>query len=140
MSILGRKVSSKVVAAVAVVFVVVAGLLPVMTKGRTREVMLVAKDMAFYLESDPKTANPVIEARAGETLRVVLRNRDRGMTHDFSVPASDAGTNAIDWNQEDEVTFDVPDEPGTYEYVCRPHLLMMKGQLIVQSRDQRLED
>ena len=38
---------------------------------------------------------------------------------------------AIDWNERNDVVFDVPDEPGTYEYVCRPHQLMMKGTLRV---------
>jgi plastocyanin len=136
MSILGRRVSGKVVAAVAALFVMVAGLLPVMTKAHAREITLVVRDMAFYLESDMKTPNPVIEVKPGETIRVVLVNRDRGMTHDFAVPASEAATKAIDWNEQDEVTFEVPDEPGTYQYLCRPHLLMMKGQLIVRLGDE----
>ena len=135
MSIWGRKVSPKVVAGVVVLFVAVAGLLPVTTKPRAREITLVAKDMAFYRDGDGATANPVIEARAGETIRVVLLNRDRGITHDFAVPAAEASTDLIDWNEQDEVTFDVPNEPGSYEYVCRPHLLMMKGKLIVRSGD-----
>jgi len=135
MSIWGRKVSRKVVAAVAVLFITVAGLLPVMTKARAREITLVAKDMAFYVENDLETPNPVLEVKAGETIRVVLLNRDRGMTHDFAVPAAQAAIDALDWNEDDAVTFEVPDEPGTYEYVCRPHLLMMKGKLIVRSGD-----
>jgi plastocyanin len=136
MSIWGRRVSGKAVAAVAVLFVVVAGLLPVLTKARAREVTLVVRDMAFYLEEEGKTPNPIIVAKPGETIRVVLVNRDRGVTHDFAVPAVEASTDLIDWNEQDEVTFDVPDEPGTYEYVCRPHLLMMmRGKLIVRLGD-----
>ncbi len=131
MSIWGRKVSPTVVAAVVALFVGVAGLLPVMTKPRAREITLVAKEMAFYRDGDGGTANPVIEARAGETIRVVLVNRDRGLTHDFAVPAAEASTDLLEWNERDEVTFDVPETPGTYEYVCRPHLLMMKGTLRV---------
>ena len=131
MSILGRRVSVKAVAAAAALFVVLAGLLPVMTKARAREITLVARDMAFYLDDDGKTANPVIEARPGETLRVVLVNKDRGMTHDFAVPAAEAATDSVDWNETATITFDVPDDPGLYEYVCRPHLLMMKGTLRV---------
>jgi plastocyanin len=130
-SIWGRKVSPTVVAAVVALFVGVAGLLPVMTKPRAREITLVAKEMAFYRDGDGGTANPVIEARAGETIRVVLVNRDRGLTHDFAVPAAEASTDLLEWNERDEVTFDVPETPGTYEYVCRPHLLMMKGTLRV---------
>lgn len=131
MSIWGRRVSSKVVVALAALFIAVAGLLPVMTASRAREVTLVARDMAFYRDGDGKTANPVIEARAGETIRVVLVNRDRGIRHDFAVPAVEASTDALEWNEQGDVTFQVPDEPGTYDYVCRPHLLMMKGTLRV---------
>jgi plastocyanin len=134
MSIWGRKVSVKTVTLVAFLFVV-AGLLPVLTKAPAREITLVARDMAFYLDGDDTNANPVIEVKAGETVRVVLRNRDRGMTHDFAVPASDAATDTLDWNEEDVITFDAPEEPGSYEYVCRPHLLMMKGTLIVRSAE-----
>jgi plastocyanin len=128
---MGRKVSVKAVAAFVVLMVAIAGLLPVASKARTREVVLVAKDMAFYVETDPKTPNPVIEVKTGETIRVVLRNRDRGMTHDFAVPAVRAAMDELDWNEEDDLTFEAPDEPGSYEYVCRPHLLMMKGTLRV---------
>lgn len=127
MSIMGRRVPVKVVVAMAALFVAVVGLLPVMSKGRGREITLVARDMAFYLESDAKNANPIIEVKPGETIRLTLRNRDRGITHDFAVPAVDAATKTLSWNEDDELTFDAPGKPGTYDYLCRPHSLMMKG-------------
>jgi plastocyanin len=130
MSILGRHVSSKVIATVAGCLLL-AALLPAVTRTPTREVTLVAKGMAFYLESDLETPNPTIEVKAGERVRVVLRNQDRGLTHDFAVPVIGAGTKEIPWNQSDEVVFDVPDTPGTYEYVCQPHRLMMRGTIRV---------
>ena len=130
MSILGRKVSVKAVVALAVAMIGVAGLLPVGTKGRPREIVLVAKGMAFHVEGS-KEANPEITVRPGESIRVVLKNEDRGMTHDFAVPAVEAATDSLDWNQQDDVTFEAPETPGTYEYLCRPHLLMMKGALKV---------
>jgi plastocyanin len=130
MSILGRKVSTKVVATAAVCLLL-AALLPAVTRTPTREVVLVVKGMAFYLESDPATPNPVIEVRAGERVRVVVRNQDRGLTHDFAVPLIGAVTHEIPWNQTDEVVFDVPDERGIYEYICRPHRLMMRGTIRV---------
>jgi plastocyanin len=61
----------------------------------------------------------------------VLRNQDRGLTHDFAVPAVAAAMNAIDWNHSGEVILEVPDTPGTYEYMCRPHVLMMRGTIRV---------
>jgi plastocyanin len=131
MSIFGRRVSVRAVAALAAVLVVGA-LLPVMSKTPSREITLVARGMAFYLEGDPNTPNPTIRLSAGETVRVVLRNEDRGMTHDFAVPALDEALGATDWDETEDVTFDVPATPGTYEYVCRPHMLMMRGTIVVE--------
>jgi plastocyanin len=134
MSIWGKRIPVERVAIVAVVFVVIAGVASVMTKPRPREVTLVAKDMVFYVEGDLENPNPTIEAKAGETLRVILRNQDRGITHDFAVPAfKNTATEMLDWNEEAAVTFEVPDEPGAYEYVCQPHVLMMKG--LIEVRD-----
>ena len=130
MSILGRKVPTKAVAAIAGLMLL-AALLPVRSGTPTREVTLVARGMAFYIEGDPSRPNPTIEVKAGERVRIVLRNEDRGMTHDFAVPAVAAAMNAIDWNESGEVTLDVPDTPGAYEYVCRPHVLMMRGTIRV---------
>jgi plastocyanin len=126
MSILGRNISGKVVAGIAAL-IVVASLLPVISAAPEREVTLVVRDMTFYLESDPYTPNPTIDVAAGERVRVVLKNEDRGMTHDFSVPTFAAATALLDWSESDDVTFDVPSTPGTYEYVCNPHRLMMRG-------------
>jgi plastocyanin len=130
MSIWGRKISVKAVVALVFAMIGVAGLLPVRTKGQPREIVLVAKGMAFYT-SGTNTANPEITVRPGESIHVVLKNEDRGMTHDFAVPAVKAATDPLDWNQEGGVTFEAPDKPGTYEYICQPHVLMMKGTLKV---------
>ena len=131
MSILGRRVSRKMFAVLIVVMVCLGGLLPAWSKGSTHEIVLVAKDMAFHVASDPAAVNPVLTVKAGETIRVVLRNRDRGMTHDFAVPVVGAAIEPLQWNHENEITFAAPKTPGTYEYVCRPHLLMMRGTLRV---------
>lgn len=126
MSFLGRTISGKVVGAVAAL-IVVAALLPLVSQSTTREIALVADDMAFYLEGDPSRPNPTIEVKAGERVRVVLRNQERGLIHDFALPEVGAGINQLRWNERGDVTFDVPNVPGTYEYICRPHMLMMKG-------------
>jgi plastocyanin len=129
MKIRGRKISWRLIA-VVVAAVVVAALVPVIINAHTREIRLVVRDMAFYLEGDSRP-NPTIEVRAGERVRVVVRNDERGVNHDFAVPAVHAAVDTLRWNEQGEVTFEVPDVPGTYEYVCRPHLLMMKGTLRV---------
>lgn len=129
MSILGKQISVEAVVATVIVMVV-AALLPVLTKSPEREITLIAKDMTFYLENDP-TPNPVIEVRAGETVRLILKNRERGLVHDFAVPALRVATETLHFNEDAHITFDAPSTPGTYEYVCQPHLLMMKGTLRV---------
>ena len=130
MSIWGVRVSSKLIA-IAVIAVIAGAVIPVSMKAPSREVILVVRNMAFYLESDPATPNPTIEVKAGEHVRIVLRNDDRGFTHDFAVPQLNAALDGINWNQSDDVVIDVPDTPGTYQYVCRPHALMMRGTLRV---------
>jgi plastocyanin len=131
MSFWGRRVSTEVIAVVVVVLVVGA-LLTAVSRAPSREIVLVARGMAFYLENDPTQPNPTLTLNAGERVRVVLRNEERGFTHDFAVPAVDAATDLIDWNEDASVTFDVPDRPGTYEYVCEPHAMMMQGRIVVR--------
>ena len=130
MSIFGRTVSGRAIAALALLMLLVA-LLPALSSTPSREITLVVRGMAFYLKDDPRTPNPTLEVRAGERVRVVLVNQDRGMTHDFAVPALDAALDPIRWNETETVVFDVPESPGAYEYVCRPHRLMMHGTIRV---------
>ncbi len=132
MSIFGRRVSIRAVTAVAAVLVV-AALLPVLTVSQpSREIALVARGMAFYLEADPNTPNPTIHVARGERVRVVLRNQDRGMLHDFAVPALDEALDAIGWDETAAVVIDIHGTPGTYDYFCRPHMLMMRGTIVVE--------
>ena len=49
-----------------------------MSSTPAREITLVARDMAFYLESDPDDAEPDDRVKAGERVRIVLRNEDAG--------------------------------------------------------------
>ena len=130
MSILGHRISAKVIGAMVALMLLVA-LLPALSSTPRREVTLVVKNMAFYLEDDLTRPNPTIEVKAGERVRVVVKNQDRGLTHDFAVPAIDTAMKQLTWNQTGHVTFDVPDKPGDYEYVCQPHRLMMKGTIRV---------
>ena len=133
MSVFGRTVSGKTVAGVALLMIV-AALLPVMTSAPVPDITLVTRDMTFYLEGDMSTPNPTIEVKAGERVRIVMRNEERGFIHDFAVPALHSAIDGLQWKEQGEVTFEVPDVPGSYEYVCRPHMLMMKGHITVVAR------
>lgn len=97
-----------------------------------RPIEIVVRDMAFYVEgnADP---NPVITLRAGERVRIRVRNEDAGMRHDFTVKAWTLGTKLLEHHgEEDVVEFRVPGERGTQTYQCTPHPKMMTGTIRVE--------
>lgn len=104
-----------------------------------REIELVARGMSFYLAGQ-SPANPAIAVAAGERVRFVLRNETPGMEHDLAVlvggpagpRASGIATAPVSAGQIASIDVDIPEQPGTYEYRCRPHAVMMRGILIVR--------
>lgn len=133
MSIAGRQVPVAGVVFVGLLMIVGA-MMPVLTTGQTpraREIRLVARDMAFYLEDDPATPNPTIRVAPGERVTITMRNDERGIRHDFAVPTLSADLDPLAWGESRAVTFTAPDQAGSYDYVCRPHRLMMRGVIKV---------
>lgn len=96
-----------------------------------REIVLVARDMAFYLPGDPRP-NPALEIARGETVRVVLINQEPGMKHDFAVPALGAASALIDGRGSAAVILRAPSERGDHEYLCTLHAVVMRGVLAVR--------
>lgn len=97
-----------------------------------RDVTLVARGMAFELVGGDGTPNPVIIVRAGERIRVVLRNEAPGLLHDFRIPAWKVQTEQIRAGQTTEVVFTVPSTPGLVPYECHPHAELMKGSIEIR--------
>lgn len=121
---------------IAVVAVAAAAWLPsVVTSRETpkpRDIRIVVKDMAFYANGGA-LPNPTLTFKAGEEIRLVLRNEDGGMTHDFSVKAWQVGTKTLSAKgEEDVIVFRVPDSRGTIAYQCTPHSEMMRGTIQVE--------
>jgi len=52
-----------------------------------REIVVVARGMTFTLAQRPDAPNPVIRLRAGERVKLVLRNEAPGLLHDLTIPA-----------------------------------------------------
>ena len=111
---------------------VVAGVLPLLTErsSEPRDIVVVARGMAFYL-ADGSQPNPTIRVEVGETVRLVLRNEQSGVTHDFVVDAWDLATARLDGHSSDTVVFRVPDRIGRYDYECGPHGALMRGTIEV---------
>jgi plastocyanin len=96
-----------------------------------REIVLVARDMGFYLDGG-RTENPTLRLKAGEDVRLVLRNEEPGVVHDFAVSAWNVGTRRLQAQERDTVSFHVPETLGQYEYLCNPHASMMRGIIEVE--------
>jgi plastocyanin len=96
-----------------------------------REIRLVARDMTFFVDGDD-APNPTLKLRAGEQVRVTLRNEDAGMSHDFVVTAWHVGSRLLDGRGEAAVVFRVPATTGRHEYSCTPHSATMRGAIEVE--------
>ena len=114
----------------AVLLAVVAAVLPriVDTREQVHEIRLVAKNMTYYADGtdDP---NPPIRLVPGEQVRVTFRNEDRGMLHDFGIPAFGVGTGVIEFGTEKSFVFKVPETASSATYICTPHSAMMSGRI-----------
>jgi len=97
-----------------------------------REIVLVVRGMAFYLDGQFETVNPTLRFRAGERVRVVVRNEEPGVTHNFAVPAWKVKTRELHGGGADGVEFVVPAAPGRQDYQCTPHSTMMRGTIEIE--------
>jgi len=96
-----------------------------------REIHLVVKDMTFYIEGED-SPNPTLHARPGERIRLVLRNTDSGMSHDFTIRSWNVNTRLLKGKAQDSIEFTVPDTRGSHVYNCTPHWEMMNGFITVE--------
>jgi plastocyanin len=120
---------------VAAAVVVATSLAVTLSSGAdaSREIVLEVRGMAYYMDG-AGPANPVIQARPGELLRVTVRNVDAGLMHDFAVTTLGVVLQPLQAGATGSVVFRAPREEGMYDYVCQPHAQMMRGQLEVVRR------
>jgi hypothetical protein len=113
---------------------VVVSFLPMLASSdldKAREIRLVARDMTFYLEGSTEP-NPTLAFRAGEKVRLILKNEDAGIDHNFSIPTWDASTRLLEGRGEDAIEFKVPKRKGSEKYTCTPHSEMMRGTIRIE--------
>ena len=93
-----------------------------------RDIVLVVRGMSFYLEGE-LTPNPTLRVKAGEQVRIVVRNQDPGMIHDFTVAAWNVATTSIHDDSSASALFQAPETAGREQYLCRAHSAMMRGTI-----------
>jgi len=96
-----------------------------------RDIHVVARDMTFYVDGRAE-ANPALRVRRGEHVRIVFRNEDAGMKHDFVIPEWDIESKTLSGKGETAITFRVPDHATSGIYFCTPHASMMRGTIAVE--------
>jgi len=96
-----------------------------------RDIHIVARGMTFYVDGGA-AANPALRVRRGEHVRIVFRNEDTGMKHDFVIPEWDIESKTLSGKGETSITFSVPGHATSGIYFCTPHASMMRGTIAVE--------
>ena len=102
-------------------------------------------DIAAEFERESKNPNPcvgstllsenertrvwIIRLAPGEQVRITFRNDDRGMAHDFGIPAFGVGSGVTEFGTEKSFVFKVPETASSATYICTPHSAMMSGRI-----------
>lgn len=94
-----------------------------------KEVTLVAKEMAFYLEAGD-LPNPTLKFQKGDRVRIHFINQDPGIAHDVVFPNWNVSTGKVNFGDQTQVELKVS-APGEFEYLCSLHATMMWGKLLV---------
>ncbi|MEO6236800.1 MAG: cupredoxin domain-containing protein [Vicinamibacterales bacterium] len=122
---------AKLIASIGIVALVAGALVISARSPAPTEIRLVVRDMTFYLDGQAEP-NPTLRLHTGQNIRLVLRNEDEGMTHDFAIPGIGAATRRLEGGEEASIAFRAPDRPGTLPYTCRPHARIMRGTILVE--------
>jgi plastocyanin len=95
------------------------------------EIRIVAREMTFYVDGEAEP-NPTLRLHAGEDVRIVFRNEDAGIKHNFTIPEWGVATRRVDGRGETSIAFRAPDQAVTRNYQCTPHAAMMRGTIAVE--------
>lgn len=97
-----------------------------------REIVLVARDVAFDLPGRPGEVNPTIRLNKGEPVRLILRNEEPGrVLHCFTISGLNVKTSRDLAKGESEVLTFTPRVRGTFAYACLMHPMMV-GKVVVE--------
>jgi FtsP/CotA-like multicopper oxidase with cupredoxin domain len=97
-----------------------------------REIVLITKDIAFLLASEPDQPNPPLHLKKGETVKLTLLNQEPGeVLHCFTLGGLGVKTSRHLATGEWETLTFTPRERGVFSYACLMHP-MMAGKIVVE--------
>jgi hypothetical protein len=97
-----------------------------------RQIVLLAKDVAFYKAGETGPANPTIYLKKGEPVTLTLINQEPGQVlHCFSIGGLGIKTSRSLATGESEMLTFTPAERGVFSYACLMHP-MMAGKILVE--------
>jgi len=152
-SFLAFAVGIGLIAAIAVVLLVPAGVAPTETPAEqpTKTITLIATETAseflFGIEGqEPTTPGPEIKVKVGDIIKIILKNMGK-IPHSFAITAEKkfdaaplfnaaigSGSSPLEAGKTGSITFK-PNRPGEYYYICQVpgHIeLGMWGRFIVE--------
>ena len=103
-----------------------------------RRIVLVARDMAFFLVegqdaagTNPRGPNPRLVFVPGERVLIEFLNEDAGMQHDLVFEGFATRTRILKQGESDRVVLHVPDDEADSQYSCSLHPKTMRGQVAI---------
>lgn len=100
----------------------------------SREIIIVAKDMAFTVSTQNSEGekNPTLNFNVGEKVSILFRNNDLGFRHDLIIEVLGIKTSLLAYGESERIILTVPDNEGTKSYYCTFHKLMMEGMIVIE--------
>ena len=130
------RAKNKAITAAAILSIgaLLATVLPMMAStdfDKRRDVHLVIRDMAFYVDGRGEP-NPTLQFRRGERIRVIVSSEDIGMNHDFVVKDWKVASRLLHGRGEEVVNIKVPRDAESTTYACTPHAEKMRGSILIE--------
>lgn len=101
--------------------------------GEIREIVLVARDMAFYRPGDG-VPNPTLRVAPDRSVRLTLINGDPGVIHDLVVESLGWTLGRVrEKGSSVSAVLRTPSTPGAHEYACSLHPVTMRGSIEIEA-------
>ena len=97
-----------------------------------QEIVLLARDVSFWLPERPQEPNPSLHLTRGKPVKLMLRNDEPDkILHCFTIGGLDVKSTHNLASGESEVLAFTPTTSGTFTYACLMHP-MMAGKIVVE--------